>query len=467
MCCASGPRKLRVRSSVVSRIRQFVFVAQVVLAPSVALVTEILEHAADLGHFVVVHLSLDGPGACGGARQDARDPLELLERIFFFCAGLSENFSSEPSALAKFDEKFRLFVLVDYRVPRYLPQWLLDSRAVVVFDGHSGARLRPWMHECVSAMRPMAVDNQPLKHAQSVASKLGSQRGSKRRSVPGPLPPEAAQARRGGRRRAGTLRHAGALALQALPGAGATVAQLFRESPLQLEGPLQRAADSAILSSPGPGTLRPLGLGSTALRLLVQLGLAALAAGGPPGAGSLQLLVGAPPELSAADGRAADELLCALLARSCRGLEALPALRLPELLEALSALVLRRGGGGAGGAGADTGHLTASAALAAPPALYSLLQGLQTALHQKPGELGGGGAAGDGGAGRQLTTTVALLRGPAAAMPGVAEEGRVVLNISVATAKMSLVQLANFAFLECRAALSPYFAFSLVMAEVM
>ncbi|CAE7674800.1 unnamed protein product [Symbiodinium sp. CCMP2456] len=121
-------------------------------AATSASVLELVDECKDVGYWLLLHIvpqDTPKPSAAEstGVAADACGGWQLLEWIWF-------NMST-PSFRAAVDENFRLFVVVDARQPQLLPDWIFRSScdAICVFDSQTGLSLRPWLELSLNSLR--------------------------------------------------------------------------------------------------------------------------------------------------------------------------------------------------------------------------------------------------------------------------------------------------------------------------
>eukprot|EP00443_Scrippsiella_acuminata_P023106 CAMPEP_0115190572 /NCGR_PEP_ID=MMETSP0270-20121206/12093_1 /TAXON_ID=71861 /ORGANISM="Scrippsiella trochoidea, Strain CCMP3099" /LENGTH=414 /DNA_ID=CAMNT_0002603785 /DNA_START=1 /DNA_END=1242 /DNA_ORIENTATION=- len=313
-----------------------------------------------------MHLSPGGAVASGsdggsGVHPDMWDPYELLERAWFFLAGLREE---------GVHDNFRFFVVVDLRAARHLPRWLFDSRAASYFDGQTGGHLRPWLEHAAWDMQAMIGESRLAKvtaavgHMQSTVNE--SEKVSRRGGLLAGGQPSKHAGSASGEMSGSWRRVRSSVQLLGVNTTEANIGAHFRQSTVKYENRPQPPSESIILSNPVLEQLmKPAMLRATWLRLLSQLALAVLSAAEQSVVGSLSILAQT-PVLGRVDGRIADEVLHASLTKliSAHGPDAPQSLRLTDIWEVLAVLILRQSGK------EDERYV-------APPAIYALLQNLQ------------------------------------------------------------------------------------------
>lgn len=314
----------------------------VVAGTTASTVLELVEESKDVGRWVVLHLS---PGDSSNTPDGCPDPFELLERCWLLCGGLRED---------SVHDSFRLFLVVDLRSARYIPQWIFDGRTVSFCADLAGAPLRLWFERFISRMRPMLVEpvERPKEQELDVARpNIGDGAVADLRRQPSGV---------ANRRRAQVNR-------RLLPASVVADTTLAREAKHLRQAKPHRTADTTTMVTSVQTEFKNVGLGCTALRVMVQLALSALAAASPCIVGSSQFPALA-PVLGLAEGQVADDFIHQLVTRvtDAVGPEAVYGLRLDDVFEMVALLVL--------------GHEAGSAQTR--QALSELLQNLQNTWFQ-------------------------------------------------------------------------------------
>ncbi|CAE8633499.1 unnamed protein product, partial [Polarella glacialis] len=211
------------------------------------------------------------------------------------------------------DDRFRIFVVVDARVPHCLPRWVFDGQCVSYFDSQTGTSLRHWFGRFLETLRKRDTTGLPSGIAASIQGGVmmtaSSSDGWQTRDA-------------------------------------STVRELFAESQMSQELRLNRDDVSNVLNTQTYQPHKPTCLRSTSLRLLTQLLLAALAAGERGVVGSPSALVAA-PGIGNIESKIADEIVCDLIRKavSPKGADLSDQLRLADLIEVVATLTLRQDGG--------------------------------------------------------------------------------------------------------------------------